>query len=453
MGKPDTWSPRNQDGRFRRALAGLLGAAVLLASAANAADLQPKTVEAFSRYVQLTEAQMDSQSARTDPFLWVDTLPPERRTAAYAQLKEGKVVIERLETLDKNKPTDVPGGLIHHWIGTVFIPGATLAQTLSLEQDYDRHQDYFQPDVARSKILSRNGSDFLVQLRFYKKKIITTILDTEHAVHYFAVDSTHASSRSHTTRIQEVDNPGKSDERLLPEGHDRGFLWRMNTYWRFEEKDGGTYVESQSISLTRDIPAGLGFLVGPFVSSIPRESLSFTLTTTRSAVLERMAAHTSPLAWSVSGLFSRKNQKVVPARNIFESPFVWGNATRSLENERKLTLWPSPLIDGIRLLPFDDRCAFPPGWLATTVVGTHAVVRTRQVCLTKMFSTPFAVFPPRLEDREAKATIKLVASAVTLLMLGCSLSPLPGVVLSTVETRVVKGVQAGTVCVTQVSRA
>ena len=256
--------------------------------------MRPETVEAFNRYVKLTEAGMDSEAARHAPFLWVETLPAERRATAREQLREGKVVIERLETLDGGKPIDVPGGLIHHWIGTVFIPGATLAQTLALEQDYDHHQDYFRPNVMRSKILRHDGNHFRVQLRFYAKKILTSILDTEHDVNYTAVDSTHASSRSHTTRIQEVENAGKPDERLVPAGHDRGFLWRMNTYWRFEEKDGGTYVESQSISLTRDIPTGLGFVVGPFVTSIPRESLEFTLSTTRAAVLERMAARGSP---------------------------------------------------------------------------------------------------------------------------------------------------------------
>jgi hypothetical protein len=199
-------------------------------------------------------------------------------------------VIERLETLDGGKKIQVPGGLIHHWIGTVFIPGATLAQTLALEEDYDHHQDFFRPDVTRSKVLRHEGSDFVVQLRFYKKKIITTVLDTEHHVHYRAVDSTKEWSRSYTTRIQEVVDPGESGERLEQEGHDRGFLWRMNTYWRFEEKDGGTYVESQSVSLTRDIPTGLGWLVGPMVNSIPRESLTFTLATTRTAVLGRIAS-------------------------------------------------------------------------------------------------------------------------------------------------------------------
>jgi hypothetical protein len=274
----------------RRGLVGLLAAILLIVVPVNAADLKLRAVQGFDRYVQITEAQIDSQAAREESFLRVESLPEERRAGVYAQLRDGKVVIERLETLNTGKKIAVPGGLIHHWIGTVFIPGATLAQTLALEEDYDHHQDYFRPDVIRSKVLQHEGDDYLVQLRFYKTKIVTSILDTEHRVHYGSVDSTKAWSRSYTTRIQEVVDAGESGERLEPEGHDRGFLWRMNTYWRFEEKDGGTYVESQSISLTRDIPAGLGFLVAPFVNSIPRESLTFTLATTRAAVLGRISA-------------------------------------------------------------------------------------------------------------------------------------------------------------------
>jgi len=222
--------------------------------------------------------------------------------AAEAQLRAGEVVIERLETPDPDaansdghgrngdpgKPIIVPDGMIHHWIGTVFIPGATLAQTLALEEDYDHHQEYFRPDVMRSKILRHEGNDYAIDLRLYKKKVITTILDTEHDVHYALVDATHAWSRSRTTRIQEVDNAGEPNERLEPEGRDRGLLWRMNTYWRFEEKDGGTYVECQSVSLTREIPTGFGWMIGPYVNSVPRESLTFTLATTRAAVLQRI---------------------------------------------------------------------------------------------------------------------------------------------------------------------
>ena len=263
----------------------------VLTGPAAAADLQPQTVEAFSRYVKATEAQIDTEFAHRDSYLWIERLPGDRRAAAYAELREGKVVIARLETLDQGKTIRVPDGMIHHWIGTVFIPGVTLEQTLALEEDYNHHQDYFRPDVMRSRILRHDGDDFVIQLRFLRKKVITAVLDTEHEVHYSKVDLARAWSRSHTTRIQEVDNAGKPDERLEPEGHDHGFLWRMNTYWRFEEKDGGTYVECQSISLTRHIPAGFGWMIEPFVTSIPRESLTFTLATTRSAVLDRIASH------------------------------------------------------------------------------------------------------------------------------------------------------------------
>ena len=282
------------------AIAVVMAALSGLAPTTRATDLEPKTVDAFDRYVQVAETRINAELADHGPYLWVEHLPAERRAAAEAQLREGQVVIERVNAsepdgqADANKPIAVQDGMIHHWIGTVFIPGATLAQTLALEEDYDHHQVYFRPDVMRSKILRHDGNDFTIELRLYKKKVIATILDTEHEVHYALVDATHAWSRSRTTRIQEVDNAGESSERLELAGHDRGFLWRMNTYWRFEEKDGGTYVECQSISLTRDIPTGLGWLIGPYVNSVPRESLTFTLATTRSAVLKRISSHAVP---------------------------------------------------------------------------------------------------------------------------------------------------------------
>jgi hypothetical protein len=284
---------RKNGSAARKALAIILAGLFSLSVSANAADLKPETVAAYKHYLQITEANVDAELARGGPYLWIDTLPEARRVGEYAELRKGNLVIERLETLDHGKAVPVPGGLVHHWIGTVFIPGATLAQTLEFMQDYNHKQDYFRPDIQRSTILRRDGDDFLVNLRFYKKKMITTVIDTDHQVHYHVVDSTRAWSRSHTTRIQEVENPGETTERLEPQGQDRGFLWSMDTYWRFQEKDGGTYVECQSLSLTRDIPTGLGWMVGPFVTSVPRESLTFTLVTARSAELERIASHQS----------------------------------------------------------------------------------------------------------------------------------------------------------------
>ena len=79
---------------------------------------------------------------------------------------------------------------------------------------------------------------------------------------YFPVDATHCRSRSVSTRIAEVEDAGLPNEREKPVGHDGGFLWRIDSYWRFEEQDGGAYVEAESISLTRDIPTGLGWCSG-----------------------------------------------------------------------------------------------------------------------------------------------------------------------------------------------
>jgi hypothetical protein len=271
-------------------VAAYLAACLALPIPASAADLQPQTAKAYDRYIELTGAQVTAELAQSGAYLWVERLPPAQRAADEEQLRNGQLVIERLETLDSGKPIPTPGGMIHHWVGTVFVPGATLGQTISFMQDYDHKVEYFKPDIVRSKILRHEGDDYFVLLRFYKRKIITTVIDTDQEVHYHVVDSTHAYSRSKTTRVQEVEDAGKSDEKLEAEGHDRGFMWRMNTYWRFEEKDGGTYVECQAISLTRDIPTGLGWMVGSFVTSVPRESLTFTLTTARAALMQRNAA-------------------------------------------------------------------------------------------------------------------------------------------------------------------
>lgn len=278
--------------RPSRLLAALVAAIFLVPTPANGIELKPETAAAFDHYVQLTEARIDAELARGTPFLWVDSLPEDRRAAAEKTLHDGGVVIERLETREEGKPIAVPDGLIHHWIGTIFIPGVTLPQTLALLQDYDRHQIVFKPDVMRSKILSHDGNDFTVFFRFYYKRVLTAVVDTENQIRYTLVDPTHAWSRSHSVHVREVENPGESNERQLPEGGDRGLLWRMDADWRFEQKDGGTYVECQSISLTRASPYGLGWLIGPFVERIPRESLTFTLTAARAA-LERSATTTS----------------------------------------------------------------------------------------------------------------------------------------------------------------
>ena len=268
-----------------------LAAVLAVANSAAAAELSPKTIAAFDHYVALSEATINASLNDTQSFLWVDRLSPEQRVAVLTRLRAGSVVIERMQTLENGKPIDVPNGLVHYWIGTVFIPGATLTQTLALVQDYNHQSEYYRPRVLASRILWNSGNDYRVYLRLYEKKVLTCVLDTQHQVHYVIIDSSHAWSRSRSTEIREVAGWGKSDEHDLPVGQDDGYLWRMNTYWRFQQKDGGTYVECQSISLTRDIPAGLGWLIGSYVESIPRESLEFTLGATRQTLAKHKISH------------------------------------------------------------------------------------------------------------------------------------------------------------------
>jgi len=270
--------------------AGCVLLAGLLPTHAPAVELKKETIAAFERYIELTEARIQAELKGQQSFLWMDGLAGPRREAAYAQLRRGEIVVERLESLEKGREIDIPDGKMHHWLGVVFIPGGTLKDTLALVKDYDRHQSIYKPEVLRSKLLSHNGNDYKIFLRVWKKKIITVIMNTEHEVRYFPVSATREHSRSYTTRIAEVEDPGEPTEKEKPVGNDGGFLWRLYSYWRFEEKDGGVYVQCEALSLTRSVPFILRPLVNPFITGIPKESLTNTLSSTRAALLKRPAA-------------------------------------------------------------------------------------------------------------------------------------------------------------------
>jgi len=239
------------------------------------AELKKETVQAFEQYIRTAEARMEEQLRANRNFLWVEESGERRQ-----QVRQGQIVTQRW-TPDEVR---VPSGLIHDWIGVAYIPDARLEQTLARVQDYDRHKDSYRPEVIDSKLLSRNGNDFRVHLRLLKKKVLTVVLNTEHEVHYVPLDRTRWRSRSYSTRIAEVRDAGKPGEQELPVGQGHGFLWRLYSYWKFEEKDGGVYVECRAISLTRNVPTGLGWLIEPIIRNLPRESLANTLRATRDAV-------------------------------------------------------------------------------------------------------------------------------------------------------------------------
>ena len=255
-------------------------AALLLALSGMAAgaELKLATLKSFESYIRTSESQTE-QRLRSGAFLWAD-----EDAARLQRVRGGEIVIQP-RTRDGH--INVPDGLIHDWIGAVFIRGTTLAGVLACLQDYDSHKYSYKAEVLDSRLLNRNGDDFRVYLRLKKRKVLTVVLNTEHHVRYFRMNASRSYSRSYSTRIAEVEHAGEPSERERPPGRDHGFLWRLYSYWRFEERDGGVYVECRAISLTRDMPAALGWLIGPIVRGLPRESLAATLLQTRAAVLAR----------------------------------------------------------------------------------------------------------------------------------------------------------------------
>ena len=276
-------------GRWRYLVPCLL--LTLLGIAGKTSDVSaglPEPLQAALRGYHDYVAKVESRNQEgfgKGAFLWIDELPEPARTHAYAKLKQGGVMMKRVGKDETEGAEKLSGGMIHDWEGMVFIPGAKLNQVLGVLQDYNKHSSYYAPDVESAKIESREGDHFRVSMRFRRKKIVTVVLNTEQDVMYFRDTATREHSRSSAVRIREVANPGTKQEKEKSPEEENGFLWQMDTWWRMEERDGGVYLQNEAVTLTRDIPAGLGWLIGSFVTSIPKETLQFTMNATREAVL------------------------------------------------------------------------------------------------------------------------------------------------------------------------
>jgi len=252
-----------------------------MTEAAEKVELKAETLLAYATHIAAVDAAIEQGLREHQQFLWSDG-----RAARVAQLRKGATPAE---LSSGKRPIQVPDGLIHDWIGVTCIPGTTIEKTLALVQNYDNHKNVYQPEVIDSKLIGRQGNDFQIYLRLRKKKIITVILDTDHDVHYFSVDPKRWVCHSRTTRISEVEDAGKPTERVRPPDTGYGFLWRLYSYWRFEERDNCTYVECRAISLTRDVPRALAWIIEPMILKLPRESLKATLETTRRTLASPLA--------------------------------------------------------------------------------------------------------------------------------------------------------------------
>lgn len=223
-------------------------------AATPASELTQPTAEAFQRYVQRTEARMQSELADPEHFLYFDSLLEERKNSMLTRLHNGQVVIEQMRTDDNGKEIKVPGGLVHHWLAIGFIPGITRKQVIDLAQDYPRHPEVYAPDVQQAQVLAHIDQHFLVSYRFYRHAIFTSVYNTEFNVDYQLPDSSRGYCFARAVRIAEVQNPGKPDEKELSVGNDHGYMWRLNLYTRYLEKDNGVYVQIEFVALSRSAP-------------------------------------------------------------------------------------------------------------------------------------------------------------------------------------------------------
>ena len=237
-------------------------------------DLQQK----YDAYIAATEARIQRE-VRSSNYLWA-----ERSAERWRRVREGEVVVE---PWNQRGQSELGNGLLHDWIGALFVPGTTLAQVTSFLQDYASHKNYFRPEVVDSALVGHDGDDWRIRYRIVKRYIITVVVNTDQTANYTPLSGTRLLSRSVATRIAEVKDAGEAGERELDPRKDTSIVWRLNTYWRLEEKDGGVYVECEAISLTRAAPHGLRWLVNPIIRSLPGASLAHVLEATRNGGLDR----------------------------------------------------------------------------------------------------------------------------------------------------------------------
>lgn len=275
------------------------GATLVLCALATAvrpaSGLEPtkEAVAAYESYLKASEARMEKETAG-GPFLFVDEWPTQERVEALARLGKGGVETREMDNDEAEKAFEAHGAQVHDWIGRVFIPHATLEQTLAVVQDYNGYQTIYKPGMRHSKLIRRNGDTYDVALQLYRKAMVGFEVNARFEISYQYVGTGRETSHARATRLAEVADAGQADERELPPGKSHGLLWALNDYWRFEERDGGVYVQLETIELSRSVPSVVAWLVNPLIKTVPRGILSGLLGSTRVAVLREAqtgAAH------------------------------------------------------------------------------------------------------------------------------------------------------------------
>ncbi len=275
---------------------------LLLTSAAYAASLKPESVQAWNRYIAAAEAKLEKRAQGSETFLWVDESPERRR-----QVQNGEIVVSETYSGVSKK---APSALIHDWTGAAFIPGARIEDVVAVVRNYANYPEYYHPGVAGAKVLAKDGLDDRFSLVLVSQAaLVKTAVEAECRSILTRVSDKRWYGVMSATQIHEIADYGRTNQHRLPEGEGGGYLWRIASYTRYEERDGGVYVELEAMALSRDIPMSLRFVVDPIVRRVSRNSLAESLRQTDQAVTtmvganattklasDREASHARPLA-------------------------------------------------------------------------------------------------------------------------------------------------------------
>ncbi len=241
---------------------------LLAAGASRGAELKRETLDAWNQYLVSANASM--QERARGHFLWIDEAADLR-----ARVHNGEVVVSPLG----HTPHAVRAGLIHHWIGAAFIPGARIDDVIAVVRNYNRYAEFYKPSVIDAKTLSQKTSeDRFSVVMVDKAMFMRRALDSDYQSRFVQVDGRKWYSVAETTRVQELSAEGR-----IPDGEGSGYIWRLCTMSRYEERDHGVYIETEAIALSRPIPAALHWVVDPIVRRVSKASLGRTLEQTRDA--------------------------------------------------------------------------------------------------------------------------------------------------------------------------
>jgi hypothetical protein len=260
----------------RAILALLLITSVLAGGRSAVAEPSAEATAAFNKFADGVEVRLKQNHQSAESFFSPPLTPDLKK-----RLQQGEFVIDGI-TPTNGLP--LSGALLHDWRGTAFAPGAKAADFERVMKNFSAYPQIYSPQVLSARVLSQQGDHLQAIMRVRQKHVITVVLDTTYDVAFGQLDAQHGYSSSRSTKVSEIDSPGTSSEHALDAKDDHGFLWRLNTYWTYEEADGGLYLQIESVSLTRSVPGGLGWVVSPFIQKIPRESLEFTLRATSNAL-------------------------------------------------------------------------------------------------------------------------------------------------------------------------